>query len=741
MAEVRIKTSGTTLSGAVIENISTEDTLAAVLDQLKILNKSQTDFQKYAKDTEKKDKKDTDKTRTKAEQFYDKFKNVMSGNKSSAGSSSGSSLFSGLMPEISGVTELFAKFVPELELALISFEAFEKVAAIFSDVEHAAGSLTKAFIDGNTKASAYIEVFEKMTSDIPIVSTFVGVLGIALSTLEDWNDKINSLSVNGANFNNSLIELRTAASQVGIPLDKFAEIVKSNINNFAQFGTVMDGVRVYQNVANVSMKQFGRELEDMGISLDQYAQDLPAVLALIGPSAKARGDSDNQLANSAFQLTKEFDAMAKLTGKSSQEQASELQKREANAAFQLKLSTMTTSQADSLQNAMAQIQATMGSTAASLFEMKILGIAPLSKDMIMMQATMPGLNNEFNNLTDSVNRGTLTQNELNNSTANAISSALSSGKSIDNILNAAASGIGGSAADIAENFNQIFADKSKFLHNGIFDKQAYINELNNLKKTQDARDKIKQSFDAFDVTVRKAVDSFSEHVLIPIYEKMTPYIERFASWMDAHPLPLDEIFGFVKSAGQILISVFGFFIDHSRLISDTLLGISIGLGILAAAFLIANPEILVFGIVVAGIIALFGFLGEAVRDLLAFIKFAIDHPADAFKSVATAVTGIGFTGGTSSTGSVVQDFGKGTATMLHGAEAVLTEKQLSNLVTNTAGSSNNSDLANLLGLVNNKLDSLLTLNNNGPMVTLLSDLNELVEQNLKVNKDIARNVK
>ncbi len=154
--------------------------------------------------------------------------------------------------------------------------------------------------------------------------------------LGTWRD----LSKTGISFGNDVIGMGVAAKGARVDLGDFASTIKDNQVLLAGFGGgISAGAKEF---AELSKKMF-----DAGESTDSLRQlgytnkELNDVLALqatmIGSSMRKGQERDDIAIKSATSLAYEMDLMAKLTGKSRQEQMESAKKLQADAAFQAKL--------------------------------------------------------------------------------------------------------------------------------------------------------------------------------------------------------------------------------------------------------------------------------------------------------------------------------------------------------------------------------------------------------------------
>ena len=150
-----------------------------------------------------------------------------------------------------------------------------------------------------------------------------------------WRD----LSKSGAGFNNDIIGMTVAAAGTRMPLADFAGVIKENASNFAGLGgNVTRGAEAFAKL--------GKEMFDSGItdSLKQLGytnKDLNEVLALqIGTvRGSMRDDKASREAaiQSAADLANEMDLMAKMTGRTREEQQEAMKKAQGDASVEAKL--------------------------------------------------------------------------------------------------------------------------------------------------------------------------------------------------------------------------------------------------------------------------------------------------------------------------------------------------------------------------------------------------------------------
>jgi len=319
----------------------------------------------------------------------------------------------------------------------------------------------------------------------------------------------------------------------------------ANAVNFSTFGSVMAGVITYNKVAAISMREYTDQLTNMGISLAQYQNELPAILGIFGASMKARGASDRDLAQSALILTGQFDAMTKITGQTREQQAADLQKMTADAAFQLRLTEMSKEEQLQQVAALSEIKSTMGETSAEMYKMSVLGIVPLNKEMQMLMATVPGLNRQFSEMNSLAAKGKLTPEEMDRRVAEMVGSGLRAGKGLEQILKAAASGIGGTPETIAKIQSELMAQKEQFYVNGVFSQELFKENLDKVRKQAAEEDGIRKSLANFNSEMKILQDYFYSKILIPIMDNLQPIIlkivKKFESSKDSMTGIIDGI--------------------------------------------------------------------------------------------------------------------------------------------------------------------------------------------------------
>ena len=170
-----------------------------------------------------------------------------------------------------------------------------------------------------------------------------GKVGSALSTLigyvENTNDVFQSLSKVGAGFDADLGALRQSAAQTRMPLAQFAGMISQNTAELAGFsGGVNAGAKRF---TELSYAMFDSNLienfMDLGMTVEESNEFLMKNMAFDRRRARLEGMTDQQQIQSALDLAKSMDVMAKLTGKSVQEQQDSLKDRMREGATQAKL--------------------------------------------------------------------------------------------------------------------------------------------------------------------------------------------------------------------------------------------------------------------------------------------------------------------------------------------------------------------------------------------------------------------
>jgi predicted chitinase len=518
VATVQVKASGNNLDGAEFTNAASEETLVKLVevvgDLRKFLNNS------LKKSSAARDKKQPTKSapQAKLDVDYKSLKHLAGAAGQSSGSLKSLSLSAAKSAKIMNMLGTTANIVTGVISTTIS---------VIGDMISSVSTYSQVLFNDSETISSFTNNLAEAANQLPIfgglLSNLIGIVASFAGYLEETRDAVTQMGAAGAGFNSSMNIARQAAKEAGVSLQEFASTVVNNAQSLAVFGTVKDGALALAKAS----KQVRGPLLNMGMSIDQINNELPEALALFAVGAAGQNKSVKEMAQSAAGLMTEMDAMARLTGKSRKDQMASLKKQQESAAFQLKLASMEEPQREQVNKAMIRFQAQVGEVGAELVRARVLGITPLSEEARMLMATMPGVAQGIENVTDRImlNSEGITNfsEELNKSTVDIVASGIESGKSIEYVLQAAAMNIGGPATTIAKNFTDLISSSKSFLDTDRkLNKQAFLAKLNEIEQEQKAADENLETLNSFEEGLRQIKSKIFENFIMPILRNLRP---------------------------------------------------------------------------------------------------------------------------------------------------------------------------------------------------------------------------
>ena len=177
------------------------------------------------------------------------------------------------------------------------------------------------------------------------ISAFTdNVLGLqTLGNRLDVNiETFRQLSQTGANFGQSIVQLRTAAAEAALPLDDFASLVANNSQNLAAlFGSTTQGAQAIARLGAITREVGIERLAPLGLTVDEINETLLLNLDSQRRTGILGRLTDQQRINSAIAFAEELDRLAKLTGAQRDELRAQIEQQQSNERFQAALQGAT----------------------------------------------------------------------------------------------------------------------------------------------------------------------------------------------------------------------------------------------------------------------------------------------------------------------------------------------------------------------------------------------------------------
>ena len=134
----------------------------------------------------------------------------------------------------------------------------------------------------------------------------------------------NELSRGGVNLTGGFEQVLTMAQTLGLTvaeLEEFNKLLTSNTQSLQLFGgTAARGADRFANAAGTLVKEFGRELELMGVTATEQREMAMAYMSIQARTGQLMNKSVGQLATESAKYIKELDMLAEMTGTTRKQQ-------------------------------------------------------------------------------------------------------------------------------------------------------------------------------------------------------------------------------------------------------------------------------------------------------------------------------------------------------------------------------------------------------------------------------------
>ena len=205
-------------------------------------------------------------------------------------------------------------------------------------------------------------------------------LGLLGNRLDVNIETFRQLSQTGANFGQSIVELRTAAADAALPLDDFASLVSNNSQNLAAlFGSTTQGAKRIAELGRITREVGIDRLAPLGLTVDEINETLLLNLDSQRRTGVLNQLTDRQRVNSAIAFAEELDRLAKLTGAQREELRSAIESQKANERFQIALQGQTEETRRRLQGFAGSIETISPALAEGVQDLIATGGVPVTE--------------------------------------------------------------------------------------------------------------------------------------------------------------------------------------------------------------------------------------------------------------------------------------------------------------------------------------------------------------------------
>jgi hypothetical protein len=261
--------------------------------------------------------------------------------------------------------------------------------------------------DAQTQNADKIEYYTRSFESFPFVGKAVNEFGKSI----DFNvDVFKALASLGADFNQSLVNLRIGSRNTLLPLMEFVDLIKENSSNLALlYGTVNTGTSRISDLSREIRAKLIPQFASFGVTTDELNEYLGTYLALQRVQGRQEYLNTATSTEALRSYTSELDKVAKLTGIQRQELDKAVRAQQADAVLQSYLAGLGKERVTEVTTFIAGLKALSPELGSAVSNLVATGF-PLSQFEQSLVALNPGLMDSAL----AFREGTLSSEEFNN---------------------------------------------------------------------------------------------------------------------------------------------------------------------------------------------------------------------------------------------------------------------------------------------------------------------------------------
>ena len=280
----------------------------------------------------------------------------------------------------------------------------------FGQISGMLQGLAHEFMGGATSISDFSSHITGAISAIPIVGPVLGgVLQLLIGVVDSNIATFREMSQVGADFGNSIFGAKLAATQAGLSLETFQQVITSNSESLALFaGGASEGAKRFAQISGNIQRTFGPQFSRLGMTMEETAEYTADYLELQTRLGRSQRMNDAQLTAGVANTVLEIDKLARVTGKRRDQIMEEMKDNMADKRLKLIFNTMDESAQRNLNGVLTMMNTASPDLKDAITEMVATGGVPLNA----MGQDLIRLNPNLSKMSAGLKDGSVTQEEF-----------------------------------------------------------------------------------------------------------------------------------------------------------------------------------------------------------------------------------------------------------------------------------------------------------------------------------------
>ena len=280
----------------------------------------------------------------------------------------------------------------------------------FGQLSQMVQGLAHEFLGGSTSIGDFASHITGALSAIPIVGPLVGgALQLLISVVDQNVQTFREMSQVGADFGNSIMGAKLAATQAGLSLETFQQVITSNSESLALFaGGASEGAKRFAQISGQIQKTMGPQFSKLGMTMEETAEYTADYLEMQTSLGRAQRMSNRELEQGIASTVLEVDKLARVTGKRRDQIMAEMKENMADKRLKLIFNTMEKGAQENLNGVLTMMGSASPDLKDAITEMVATGGVPLGE----MGQDLVRLNPQLAAMSAGLKDGTVTQDQF-----------------------------------------------------------------------------------------------------------------------------------------------------------------------------------------------------------------------------------------------------------------------------------------------------------------------------------------